>query len=114
MNDRTNEVCRFDRNFYLEFSRDFETGKWEDGYFERKEFSDDIEAMALELAYTRYLLAKAENILREVQGAKLMNCCDYCDETLVRRPDETAGNFRNRKTCNKKCASFLREARKGR
>jgi hypothetical protein len=65
MNDRTNEVCRFDRNFYLEFSRDFETGKWEDGYFERKEFSDDIEAMALELAYTRYLLAKAENVISE-------------------------------------------------
>ena len=52
--------ARFDRQEYLAFEEIFEVGQLDDVTKELCEFSDDIEDMAYELAYTRYALAKAE------------------------------------------------------
>ena len=52
--------ARFDRQEYLAFDEIFEAGQLDDVTKELCEFSDDIEDMAYELAYTRYALAKAE------------------------------------------------------
>ena len=52
--------ARFDRQEYLAFEEIFEVGRLDDVTKELCEFSDDIEDMAYELAYTRYALAKAE------------------------------------------------------
>jgi len=60
--------ARFDRQEYLAFEEVFEAGQLDDVTKELCEFSDDIEDMAYELAYTRYALAKVEarhNALRE-------------------------------------------------
>ena len=60
--------ARFDRQEYLAFEEIFEVGQLDDVTKELCEFSDDIEDMAYELAYTRYALAKCEarnNALRE-------------------------------------------------
>ena len=50
----------FDRQDYLALEEIFEVGQLDDVTLELSEFSDDIEDMAYELAYTRYELAKAE------------------------------------------------------
>ena len=52
--------ARFDRQEYLAFEEIFEVGQLDDVTKELCEFSDDIEDMAYELAYTRYALAKCE------------------------------------------------------
>lgn len=52
--------ARFDRQEYLAFEEIFEAGQLDDVTKELCEFSDDIEDMAYELAYTRYALAKCE------------------------------------------------------
>lgn len=52
--------ARFDRQEYLALEEIFEVGQLDDVTKELCEFSDDIEDMAYELAYTRYALAKAE------------------------------------------------------
>ena len=60
--------ARFDRQEYLAFEEIFEVGQLDDVTKELCEFSDDIEDMAYELAYTRYALAKCEarnNALRD-------------------------------------------------
>ena len=51
---------KFDRQEYLALEEIFEVGQLDDVTKELCEFSDDIEDMAYELAYTRYALAKAE------------------------------------------------------
>lgn len=59
---------KFDRKNYLALEEIFEVGQLDDVTLELSEFSDDIEDMAYELAYTRYELAKAEarhNALKE-------------------------------------------------
>lgn len=62
------EPCSFDRNEYLDISEKFE--KIEigpiDAETEMCEFNDDIEDLAVELAYTRYALAKAEMKLNKL------------------------------------------------
>ena len=52
--------ARFDRQEYLALEEIFEVGQLDDVTKELCEFSDDIEDMAYELAYTRYALAKCE------------------------------------------------------
>lgn len=51
---------KFDRQEYLALGEIFEVGQIDDVTLELSEFSDDIEDMAYELAYTRYELAKTE------------------------------------------------------
>ena len=51
---------KFDRQEYLALGEIFEVGQLDDVTLELSEFSDDIEDMAYELAYTRYELANAE------------------------------------------------------
>lgn len=63
----TNKPCTFNRQEYLECSDDFEKLKvidTEDN--ELTEFNHDAKSIALELAYTRYELAKAEQILNDI------------------------------------------------
>ena len=63
--------ARFDRQEYLALEEIFEVGQLDDVTKELCEFSDDIEDMAYELAYTRYALAKCEarhNALVEAVG----------------------------------------------
>ena len=68
---------KFDRQEYLVFEEIFEVGQLDDVTKELSEFSDDIEDMAYELAYTRYALAKIEarhNALREAVAWE-RECC---------------------------------------
>lgn len=53
----------FDRQHYLPFEETFETRQLEDAEKELQEFKGDPVALAFELAYTRYALAKAERTL---------------------------------------------------
>jgi len=52
--------CSFDRADYLCNSISFDEQSVIDGDTELCEFNDDAECLAIELAYTRYYLAKAE------------------------------------------------------
>jgi len=51
---------KFDRQEYMALKEIFDVGQLDDVTTELSEFSDDIEDMAYELAYTRYELAKVE------------------------------------------------------
>ena len=66
--------ARFDRQEYLAFDEIFEAGQLDDVTKELCEFSDDIEDMAYELAYTRYALAKAEARHAALEAA--IRCAD--------------------------------------
>ena len=69
---------KFDRQEYLTLEEIFEVGQLDDVTLELSEFSDDIEDMAYELAYTRYELAKTEarhNAL--VEAAKSVVAWEY-------------------------------------
>ena len=74
--------ARFDRQEYLAFEEVFEAGQLDDVTKELCEFSDDIEDMAYELAYTRYALAKAEARHAELSEAihKAMERTADCDK----------------------------------
>ena len=70
----------FDRQDYLALEEIFEVGQLDDVTLELSEFSDDIEDMAYELAYTRYELAKAEarhNALVEAVAWERKAACAY-------------------------------------
>ena len=54
----------FDREEYLKYSDIFEAHAVNDVDRELCEFNNDIENIAIELAYTRYELAKAEKLLK--------------------------------------------------
>lgn len=43
-----------------------------------------------------------------------MKCCqrDDCNKQLVRKPDETAWNFKSRIYCDKRCASIVSNRRR--
>ena len=58
----------FSREEYLALEEIFEVGQLDDVTKELCEFSDDIEDMAYELAYTRYALAKVEQELAALVG----------------------------------------------
>ncbi len=53
---------KFIRKDYLDLSKEFERENIEDFGVEIEEFKD-IEGLAIELAYTRYYLAKLEQII---------------------------------------------------
>lgn len=57
----------FNRKDYLEYSEEFETDSLDYADNELCEFNYDPEALAFELAYTRYELAKLEKLF-EMQG----------------------------------------------
>jgi len=38
--------------------------------------------------------------------------CEYCDEPLYQKKDETNGNWIRREHCDKKCSSLHRESKK--
>ena len=56
----------FDRDSYLENAIQYEANLVDDVSDELSEFSDDIEDIALELAYTRYAYAKIESIVQRL------------------------------------------------
>ena len=81
---------KFDRQEYLIFEEIFEAGQIDDVTKERCEFSDDIEDMVYELAYTRYELAKCEarhNALREAVKRLVA-----ADDDLLKSWDAMANN----------------------
>ena len=56
----------FDRKEYLQYEKEFENTGMECVEQELSEFSNDIESMAFELAYTRYRLAKLESEIEKI------------------------------------------------
>ena len=60
--------CNFNRKEYLENEEQFENMKVDDGQDELTEFNDDAECLAIELAYTRYALARAEMKIHELSA----------------------------------------------
>jgi len=67
--------CNFDRDDYLLNSEVFEKVVLETVENELTEFSEDVEDLAFELAYTRYRLAKMEKVL-----AQWLECVDTPNE----------------------------------
>lgn len=64
--------CSFNRNEYLDLREHFEHDDWTDAESELSEFNDDANALAVELAHTRYRLAAAEKLLEEaVEGMEI-------------------------------------------
>ena len=63
---------QFDRKEYLELSEEYESQKVDDFESELCEFNEDPEALAAELAYTRYYLAKAGKMLEGIM--KILEC----------------------------------------
>lgn len=62
------EPCNFSRPEYLASAKEFEALEITDPDTELCQFSDDAEDLAIELAYTRYALAKAE---KEIEARDL-------------------------------------------
>lgn len=60
--------CSFNRKGYLDHRDIFEKVELEDAESELCEMNNDAENLAFELAYTRYRLAKAEELLAERDG----------------------------------------------
>lgn len=56
--------CQFDRESYLEHAKVFESVELDDAENELCEFNNDAEALAFELAYMRYRVAKLEQLIR--------------------------------------------------
>ena len=38
--------------------------------------------------------------------------CPWCDTEIIRKPEETSGNFKKRKYCSQKCNARHREAKR--
>jgi hypothetical protein len=62
----------FDRESYLQEHTIYETKTLNDVEWEISEHNGDIESMAYELAYSRYRIAKLENILRRAHKQSLV------------------------------------------
>ena len=60
--------CQFSRDEYLEHAQLFEDLKIEDADAELCEFNDDTESLAVELAYTRYRVAKLEQEVQDLRN----------------------------------------------
>lgn len=58
------QPCSFDRDEYLDGAENFESVSIADPEPECCEFSDDLESIAIELAYTRYQVAKLEQFIK--------------------------------------------------
>jgi hemerythrin len=73
--------CNFDRKEYLRHKKIFENNNCDDAQEERDEFNDEIDSLAIELAYTRYALSKAEKMLES--ALPLLECTKQEHNQLI-------------------------------